>query len=452
MKIDRAIRPESKLAKKFDLPSIESFSLVNGLKIYFSEKPKLPIIKMNLMIPAGSRFDAYGHEGLAYLTSLLIDEGAGEYNSLQLAKEIDNLGSSIDISTNVDYIFLSLTSLTENFERTLELFSLILKEPLFDKQSFDREKAKHITKILQSFDDASYIGANAFQRNIFKGTPYDKPIIGFSNSVEDFDLTLVKDFHSRFFHSPQTNLIVVGNISENILTELLKKYLIDFRLDKSTQRNEINNVTNQANLFFINKEDAAQSEIIAGHLVKNRDADDHLAAKVANSILGGQFSSRINLNLREDKGYTYGAHSSITYNKYLGYFDINTSVQSKFTLNSINEIRKEVNLIRKNITEEEIAFSKSSLVRQFPSYFETYSQIIQRITTQVTHELDDYYDNYIQDIWDLSHEEIQTAAREYFKPEELSFFVVGDKKAIYNDLKKITDMELIELDKLGNLL
>lgn len=450
MKLNRAIRPQSKVARQFDLPPVESFELINGLNVFYSPKPKLPIVKVNLMIPAGSRFDAYGQEGLAYLTSLLIDEGAGKYNALQLASEIDKLGSSIDVSTSVDYIFLSLTSLTENFERTLELFSLIFKSPLFDNESFEREKKKHLTKILQSFDDSSYIAANAFQRNIFKGTPYDKPILGFSNSVESFDLTLVKDFYSRFFHSPSSNLIAVSAVEETTLLKLLNKYLGDFQFKNDSSRININRSKGKAKLFFVNKEGAAQSEIIAGHLIKNRNEDDFLAAKVANSILGGQFSSRINLNLREDKGYTYGAHSLLSYNKQLGYFNINTSVQSEVTRNSIDEIRNEVNLIRENITAEEITFAKSSLVRQFPSYFETYSQLVQRITTKVTHELDDYYETYIQNVWDLTPEEIQSAAIEYFRPDELCFFVVGDKEIIYRDLQQINDLELIELDKLGN--
>jgi zinc protease len=452
MKLNRAIRPQSKVPRKFDLPSIESFELINGLNVFYSPKPKLPIVKLNLMVPAGSRFDAYGHEGLAYLTSLLIDEGAGKYNALQLASEIDKLGSSIEVSTSVDYIFLSLTSLTENFERTLELFSLIFKSPLFDNESFEREKKKHLTKILQSFDDSSYIAANAFQRNIFKGTPYDKPILGFSNSVESFDLTLVKDFYSRFFHSPSSNLIAVGAVEEITLLKLLNKYLGDFQFKNDSSRININRSKGKARLFFVNKEGAAQSEIIAGHLTKNRNEDDYLAAKVANSILGGQFTSRINLNLREDKGYTYGAHSALSYNKQFGYFTISTSVQSEYTLNSIAEIRNEINLIRENITDAEIAFAKSSLVRQFPSYFETYSQLVQRITTKVIHELDDYYDTYIQNVWDLTSEEIQRAAIEYFRPDELCFFVVGDKEIIYRDLQQINDLEIIELDKLGNLI
>ena len=257
MKFDRTIRPESQLAKKFELPSIESFTLGNGLQVFCTKKAKLPIIKMNLIIPAGSRFDAYGHEGLAYLTSLVIDEGAGKYSALQLANEIDKLGSSIDISTSVDYIFISLTSLTEHFERTLELFSLILKEPLLNSESFEREKKKHITKILQSFDDASYIGANAFQRNIFKGTPYDKPLLGFSSSVEAFNLTLVKDFHSTFFHSPETKLVVAGDIDNDNLSALLDKHLGDYKLNKSAKDREITNKYKPAKLFGINKECAA---------------------------------------------------------------------------------------------------------------------------------------------------------------------------------------------------
>lgn len=452
MKLNRAIPPKSRIPEQFELPVTQVLKLNNGLDIYHIEKKKLPIVKMNMIIPAGSCFDGYGNEGLPYLTALVLDEGAGKLNALQLADEIDKLGSIISLSTTMDHIFLSLTSIAENFERTLELFSMILKEPKFDEVSFEREKKKHITKIIQAFDMPSYIIANAFQKNVFNGSIYDRPILGYSHSVETLTRQKVKDFYYRYFLNDNMNLISVGAITSEDLLKLSEKYLGDIILKAPPNLPKIRFPENKSKIFFINKDGSAQSEIAAGHISKDRNSPDFMAAKIANVILGGQFSSRINLNLREQKGYTYGASSSLEYDKFIGYFSVSTSVQSEFTAPSISEIQKEINLIRKNIRKDEIDFAKSYLIKQFPLMFETYSQILQRITTKTIHGLDDYYEHYIQDVWDLTKEEILEAANEYFKPEKLMYFVVGDKATVYNDLKKIDGLEIIELDTLGNFI
>lgn len=450
MKLNRTIPPKSKIPEQFELPVTQILKLNNGLDIYHTEKKKLPIVKMNMIIPAGSCFDGYGNEGLAYLTALVLDEGAGKLNALQLADEIDKLGSIISLSTTMDHIFLSLTSIAENFERTLELFSMILKEPKFDEVSFEREKKKHITKIIQAFDMPSYIIANAFQKNVFNGSIYDRPILGYSHSVETLTRQKVKDFYNRYFLNDNMNLISVGAITSEDLLSLSEKYLGDIILKAPPSLPKIRFPENKSKIFFINKEGSAQSEIAVGNISKDRNAPDFMAAKIANVILGGQFSSRINLNLRENKGYTYGANSGLSYNKFIGYFTVSTSVQSEYTIESIKEIRKEINFIREEIREDEIAFAKSYLIKQFPSMFETYSQVLQQITTKTIYHLEDFYDHYIQDVWDLTHSEILNSANEYFIPELLSFFVVGDKEKIYESLRTIDDLQLIELDKLGN--
>lgn len=450
MSLIRTHRPKDKVAGNFHLPKIDQFTHQSGLKVYLIEDRKLPIVKLNLVIPAGSRFDAYGNEGLAYLTALTIDEGAGKYNSLQLANEIDKIGSSIEISTSVDNIFIKITSLHENFERTLELFSLIVKEPLFEEESFQREKKKQLTKITQSFDDPGYIAANAFQKNVFKGTGYETPILGYSESAKNIDRLSVRNFYNKFFHSSESKLMCVGSVSLDELTGLLNKYLLDFNFTNNFNSSEHKFTKQKAQLYFIHKEGAAQSEIVVGQLVKDRSDDQFFAARLANTILGGQFTSRINLNLREDKGYTYGAHSSISYNKMIGYFALSTSVQSEYTLNSLLEIKKEIEGIRTAIHDEEIDFAKSALVKQFPSMFETYGQRLQRLNSQVLFDLpEDYYDEYIQNIWDVTKDEILRAAQSYFIPEELNFFVVGNKDLIGEELKSFDHIEFNELDKFG---
>lgn len=453
MKIDRQHKPEEQNARFFNLPKIEKRTTQTGLDVYLIENKRLPIIKLNLVIPAGSKLEPLGNEGLAYLTSLCIDEGAGNYNSLQLANEIDKLGSSIELSTSVDHIFIKLTSLKEHFERTLELFSLIVKEPRFDENNFQREKKKQITKISQSFDDPGYMAANAYQKNVFKDTGYATPVVGYTNSVEHLQSTSVKDFYKKFFNSAASKMMAVGSVSSDVLVKLLEKYLGDFHFDKHVEESSIEFKKSNPTLYFIHKDNATQSEIVVGHLVKERNKEDFFAAKLANSILGGQFTSRINLNLREDKGYTYGAHSSISYNLHSGYFSLSTSVQSEYTLNSLKEITKEIELIREDVRKDEIDFTKSALVKQFPSMFETYSQLLQRLNSKIIFDLDgDYYDEYLQNIWDVSKSEILDAAQSYFKPDELCCFIVGNKDLIVKDLQKLDGFNFIELDKFGNVI
>ena len=172
-----------------------------------------------------------------------------------------------------------------------------------------------------------------------------------------------------------------------------------------------------------------------------------------NSILGGQFSSRINLNLREQKGFTYGAGSSFNYNQNSGSFQVSTAVNIQNTGEAVTEIIKELNGIKQNITEEEIKFAKSYLVKQFPSRFETYSQTANNISPLLTHNLPiDYYKNYTQKLEDVKSEEIINAAQENIGEDNLSILVVGDKNIIVELMKKICNENLVELDIYGNLL
>ncbi len=451
MKLDRSIKPEDKIPSKFHLPGIHNFKLENGVDTYLVENKKLPIVKMSLVSPSGSRFDPYGNEGLAYLTALTVDEGAGNFDALQLADEIDKLGSSIELSSSADHIFINLTSLEENFENTLKLFASIINEPHFEKVSFERERKKQKTKIDQMFDDPGYIAANAFQKVIFKNTGYEKPIVGYSSSVEHIELSAVKNYFQKFFKSCEVKLLGVSSIETDRMNELLNKYLGNSAFDSSLNDDEYKFQSLEPKLYFINKEGAAQSEIICGHLVKQRNDQDFFAAKLANSILGGQFTSRINLNLREDKGYTYGAHSAISYNSRTGYFTLSASVQSDYTLDSIKEIRKEIKLIKDDIRDDEIEFAKSSLVKQFPSMFETYSQLIKRIKSLVLFDLPEtYYDDYIQSIWDVTKGDILRAANDYIPTNRVCYFVVGDKEKIGDELFSVPELDFIELDKFGN--
>lgn len=197
----------------------------NGLRVIFIHKDKLPLVRFNLMLNAGSKYDPENKSGLSYLTSLVLDEGADGMNALQLSDEFDMLGSSFNISTDNDLVNLSLQTLSENFDRSLELFSKVLLKPCFNDDDFNREKKKLITRIMQSKDEPDYLADQIFDRVILgKSNSYSSPVSGYEETVESISVNEVKLHYARFFSPSNSSLIVVGDLDQYELIKLLNKY------------------------------------------------------------------------------------------------------------------------------------------------------------------------------------------------------------------------------------
>ena len=435
----------------FDIPQIKVLNLDNGLQVYYIRKEKLPIVQTVIISSTGSVYDPEDKRGLAFLTSLLIDEGAGEYDALQLNNEIEKLGTVSSISANHDTFSFSILSLKENFERSFELLSKIILEPRFEEKDFAREKKKMLDKILQLKDEPSFIASSAFEKRLFQDAPYAYPEIGFEHTASQIGNDDVINFYKRNFRESNFTAIVVGNITEDELVKLFNKYFGKLRSIDERNNSIIIPSYDKTKVYFVDKKDSAQSEIRIGHLTKKRDTDDFYAARIMNTILGGQFSSRINLNLREKRGLTYGAGSSINYFKHAGYFEVSTAVDIKNTGEAISEILNELNLIREKISDDEIEFAKSYLIKQFPSKFETYTQTTKNIAPLIVHNLPvDYYNNYEKSIEQVTRDEINQAALEYVKPDETTIVVVGNRSEVITQLKGFAGIDPVELDIYGN--
>lgn len=452
MKLNRSAAPEAKEKLEFHLPEIKQFNLDNGLKVHFVEKNNLPIIQMSLIVNAGSRFDPPGKSGLAYLTSMLIDEGAGEYSALELDNEIESLGSIFGVSTDSDLIYMNMLSIKDKFERSLELLTTIYASPLFTDADFEREKKKLLTKIIRNYDEPSYIASTNFRNLVYNTTPYGHPIIGSLQEVETITNNDVKHFYESTFSPSNSHLIVVGNITTPVLEEKLNKYFTSALPEFENKNNIPTPIENNSSIYFIHKKGATQSEIRVGHLSNKRTDSDYFAKAIMNSILGGQFSSRLNLNLREDKGFTYGVSSGYYYNKNFSYFQIATSVESKNTGEALEEIKKEINGVKQNISIEEINFAKSYLIKRFPAMFETYTQTANNLTSLVHYSLDkNYFNNYIQNIEHCTKDEIEEAARKKIINDKMIYLIAGDEEKVFPQLRSISDSNIIELDKFGKI-
>ena len=340
-------------------------------------------------------------------------------------------------SLDNDNVLLNLLTLQENFERSLELLSLIITEPNFSDEDFIREHAKLITKLIQSKTQPAVQANKAFDKIIYQQNPYSFPTSGLENDVKLISNDDVKSFYNKYYSPNNSCLIVVGNINENDLLYNLNKHLSNwnstsnFDVEISIPQKE------KTKVYIVDKKDSPQTEIRIGHLSTKRKTKDYYAKVIMNTILGGQFSSRINLNLREDKGYTYGAHSGFSYNKVTSHFIVSTSVETKFTKNSVDEILKELKAIKVTISDEEIEFAKSYLTKRFPAMFETFNNVARNLSTLVIHDLPfEYYNNYLSNLSSVTRKEVEEAAANNIFEDNCAIILVGDEKSIrdqFND-------------------
>jgi len=436
--LDRSIKPSPIGRIKFDLPKMNSFSIANFLNVYHVNKNTLPIVQINLIIPAGSIYDPEGKQGISTLTSMLIDEGDGDLSGLEISDRIEGLGSILNINSNKEFTTISLLTLKENLEKSLEIFSLILISPTFEDSEFTRESARLQTQIMQLNDDPSYLASREFQKVIYDKTAYKFPASGTLNSIKNLSLTDVRDFYNKKYSPNGSFLIIVGEIEENESRQLLNKYFENWPNKIITEKKDNTVAKSKKEIVIVDKQDAAQSEIKLGHYSKGRNSEDFYSRTVLNSILGGQFSSRINLNLREDKGFTYGAHSNYSYNRIGSTFTVSTSVKSEHTSNALKEIIFELNSIKTTVTDEELAFAKSYLIRRFPSLFETYSQVATNLSLIPIFNLNkNYFKDYVNKIENVSLTDIHRAADENILLDNLVVVIAGNRSIIEDDLNKL---------------
>ncbi len=452
MTIDRKNKPSTNFNIDFNLPNPKEFFLDNGLRVILVTKDKLPMIRMYMMINAGSKYDFESKNGLAYLTSLVMDEGADNLNALQLSDEFDLLGANFNLSTENDLINISLQSLTDKFENALELFSKVLLKPNFHDDDFEREKKKLITRILQSKDEPDYLADQIFDKIIFGNkSGYASPVSGYKETVETISVEDVKNFHKSFFSPSNSSVVVVGNISQMELSNSLNKYLPDWKNNNNnfTFLNESPQQTKR--IYVYHKEDSVQTEIRVGHISPNRNNDDYFKRMLLNTILGGQFTSRINLNLRERNGYTYGATSRFQYYKDSAFFEVTTSAGIENSVNALKEILFELENIHNGVTDNEVEFAKSSITKKFPLNFETHRQISASLTGKILYNLpDNYFHNYINSVNSVLKSEINKAAKDFINNDNLSIVLIGDKNLILPKLSEIP-IEVSEVNLFGDI-
>jgi len=451
--INRKIKPESEKEIFFNLPEIQEETLVNGLRIIYIQKEKLPITRLNLMIECGSKFNPVGKKGLSNLTSMVLDEGADGLTALEISDAFDMLGSNFTVNSDDESINLKLQTLTEQLESSLSIFSKVLLKPDFKEQDFEREKRKILTRLLQLSDEPDFTAQRILEFLVFsENNPYAYPSLGYVEDIENIKIDDLKSHYSQNFSPSNSYLVAAGNSEFEDFLKVIKPHFNNWNSSAVKSELSFENKFEKKKIFLFNKKDSVQSEIRIGHSSVKRNIYSFFPRLLLNTILGGQFTSRINLNLREDKGYTYGAFSSFSYLKDSAFFYVSTSVSNENTFDAVNEIYSELQNIRNGVSDAELEFAKSSIIKKFPANFETYRQITGNLATKVIHSLpNSFFNSYIDNVSNVTSEQVKKAAQDLILPDNAFCVIVGDKSKLESSLKS-AGMDIIEVDDKGKII
>ena len=429
----------------FALPKLQRRTLSNGLEVLIVEHHELPVVEMSLVLKTGGTADPLDRGGLASLTAALLDEGTTTRSALEISNQLASIGASMGTGADWDMSAVNLLTLTKHLDRALDIFADVIINPSFPTSELELQRNQRLAAFLQRRDNADAIAGIAYASLLYgRNHPYGHPLTGNDASIRAVTIEEVKRFYSTYYRPNNSALIVVGDIKPDVIVPQLERALVKWeRATLPAMDVPVSEQRERTGLYLVDKPDAAQSVISIGQIGVPRSTPDYFPLIVMNTMLGGQFSSRVNMNLRESKGYTYGARTSFDFRRGAGPFTANAGVQTAVTKESVVEFLKELRGIRGAIpiTTAELEFARQAIIRGYPRSFETPDQIATRLTSLVVYGLpDSYFDDYISKLRAVTSEDVTRVANKYLDPSKMAILIVGDRKVIEPSLRSLEDL------------
>jgi predicted Zn-dependent peptidase len=456
--IDRSKLPKGKKPVIFVPPVPERADLPSGVPVLSVYRSQLPLVAVGVVVPSGSTTDSSEMPGLGFVTGNALMEGTQKLGRDEFAEAFESMGSHLAIQTGREHSVLAFGSMKQHWQSALQLLVEVLKEPGFPAEGVDRVLRDHSTALRRIADDPVSISERLIRGKLFgQETPYGHPISGTLESVARIRHEDIVDFHGTgaLSNIGQMTLIVVGDVTQEEVLDIAGPI---FRGGSASREHEGSGgqsfaTSRSSTIWLVDKPGAAQSVIrIASGLPLSRLHEDYVPMLVVNYILGGDFSSRLNMNLREDKGYTYGYRSSIDWYKAGAAMIVGGSVHSGVTVAALKETLMEITDLvdSRLISSRELEDAKASLVRGFPASFETSSHIAGRLEDLVSYGLnDDDFQNSVQAIKDLSLRDVRRVAASCLNSHPDVITIVGDRKLIETDLVAL-GWNVVLADYMGN--
>jgi predicted Zn-dependent peptidase len=449
---DRTKPPELGPPPRVALPPIVTRELPNGLKLLIVEQHELPLADFVLLVGSGSTADPATKTGLANLTSAMLREGTTTRKSLDIADQIAFLGISLSPSSSWESSTLSLHTPTAQLDSSLALFADVALRPSFPETDFERIRKSRLTDLIRLRDQGPAIANLAFPAIVYgSGHPYGAATLGTEASVKSLSIDDLKSYFQANYKPNNSTLIIVGDVNPNLIEQKINA------LFGGWQRGEVPQATYTdppkaatTTIYLIDKPGAAQSSFRIGAVGVPRSTKDYFALSVMNTILGGSFTSRLNQNLRETRGYTYGANSRFDMRRAAGPFSASAEIVAAKTDSALLEFMKELNSIRQTVPASELSRAKRFLQLQLPGNFETTQDIAFQLVPVALYGLPlDYYNNYVQNIEAITQADVARVAQQYINPGSLAVVIVGDRKSIEPGLKATNVAPIVIRDMNG---
>ena len=435
----RATPPKAGATRPLTVPVPRSFTLANGLRVLLNERPGVPVVSATLALKTGSGANPTTKPGLANFTAAMIDEGTTTRSSLQIANEAAQQGGSLTTGAGADSTQASITSLSRTFPQMLSLLADVVRRPSFPQEEVERQRASRLAQLVQQRDNANAIASAVTAAALYGSShPYGYTDIGTEASNRAMTAEDMRAFWARNFVPNNAALVVSGRISEAELRPLVERAFGDWPRGTPAPAEAHAPERTAATILLVDKPGSSQAQLRGVAIAAPRLTPDYEPMLLLNDIFGGLFSSRVNLNLREAHGYTYGANSQFVFRRSPGFFVVASGVRTDVTAPALSEIARELARIRDGVTAEELTLAKDANVRSLPSEFETSSRVTTTTANLFLYGLPmDYYARAQARLSAVTIAEVNAAARKYLVPGSLRFIVVGDRAKIGAELETL---------------
>jgi zinc protease len=450
---DRSIEPEKGPTPELSIPVQWTANLDNGMKVYGIEQNELPLVQISLVIKGGHYLDDINKNGVANLMTDIMMEGTAGKTPEELEEAIDLLGASINMFTSNENITITANCLSRNYDNTMALIEEILLQPRWDEEEFELIKTRTINSIKRQAGQPNSVARSAYNKLLYgKDNILGYTSAGTEDEVATITIDDLKEFYSNNYSPTVTSYHVVGSITKDKVMNTLNSLNKNWAAKEVTMPEyAIPQRSENANLYFVDLPQSKQSVINIGYLAMARNDKDYYPARVMNYKLGGSFSGNVNLILREEKGYTYGARTSFRGGSTTGTFTASSSVRTNTTYESTKIFMEEMEKYREGVSQEDLEFTKNAMIKSNTRRFETLGSLIGMLQTRSNYGFAaDYIKNEEEIIKNMTLEQHKELAQKYITPDKMTYLLVGDAATQFEQFKDAGFDKVMLIDKDAN--
>jgi zinc protease len=448
-----AALPKAGPNPRLALPPIEKAKLSNGLEVWMVKQSELPIVSMNMVFRTGAAAEPKGKDGVANMASSLIDDGTTTRSANDITNQLQSIGANLTASSGWDSTNVTLQTLTRDLDKALDIYSDVIINPAYPATEVEGLRGRSIVGLQQQKSNANIIGNIAYNKVLYGDHPYGRQLNGNEKTIAGIKRDDVVGYYNSVYRPNNAVLIVVGDADKKTLLPKLEKAFAGWKSgDVLTASVPSASSMDKTGIYLVDRPGSAQSVVSIGQVGIDRANPDYFPVVVMNAVLGGGITSRISMNLRERKGYTYGAGSNWGFRKGAGPFVAGGDMQTAVTKEAVWEVMNELKEVRSGrpITQKELDYNKQSLIRRYPAAFETVGAISNQLASLVVYGLPDtYFNDYIGKVNAVTLDDVNRVATKYLDPEKMAIVIVGDRKVVEGGLKEL-GYPITILDTEGN--